>query len=79
MRRGFKAEAERLAKQVRSDMGIKPSGRLDAMKLALHAGAEVQRADDLTSRDKLEALEALQPGAFSACTFHVGERRRRRI
>ena len=75
MRRGFKAEAERLAKQVRSDMGIKPSGRLDAMKLALHAGAEVQRADDLTSRDKLEALEALQPGAFSACTFHVGERR----
>ena len=71
MRRGFKAQAERLAEETRSDMGIRPSDGLDAVALATHAGANVIRADKLTSHSKLKALEALQPGAFSACTFQV--------
>jgi Zn-dependent peptidase ImmA (M78 family) len=69
MRRGFKAEAERIATAVRKDMGIRLIDPLDPLDLAKHVGAEVRRADKLTSRAKLQALEELQPGAFSACTF----------
>lgn len=74
MRRGFKAEAERLAEQVRSDMGKRPSDHVDAIDLANHVGASVRAADELTSREKLQTLEEIQPGAFSACTFTIGER-----
>ena len=74
MRRGFKTQAERLAHQIRSEMGARALSGLDAAALATHAGADVRRADELTSLNKLKALEALQPGAFSACTFHVGGR-----
>ena len=71
MRRGFKAQAERLAEKIRSEVGARNSGDLDAAALAAHAGAGVRRADELTSLSKLKELEALQPGAFSACTFQV--------
>lgn len=74
MRRGFKAEAERLAASVRKEMGKRPSEHVDAVELARHAGAEVRRADELTSLAKLEELDELQPGAFSACTFSIGGR-----
>ncbi|MHB8465515.1 MAG: ImmA/IrrE family metallo-endopeptidase [Acidimicrobiales bacterium] len=74
MRRGFKAEAERLADGVRADMGKRPSDPMDAVELARHAGAEVRCADELTSTEKLQTLEELQPGAFSACTFSIGTR-----
>lgn len=74
MRRGFKAEAERRAEEIREEMGKGHSEPLDAVELARHAGAQVRCADELTSRGKLETLEELQPGAFSACTFSVGDR-----
>jgi Zn-dependent peptidase ImmA (M78 family) len=74
MRRGFKAEAERTAESIRTEMGRRASDTLDAVELARHIGAEVRRADELTSLAKLETLEELQPGAFSACTFTIGER-----
>lgn len=74
MRRGFKAEAERQAGQIREAMGKSPSDGLDAVELARHVGAQVRCADELTSREKLETLEDLQPGAFSACTFSIGDR-----
>ena len=74
MRRGFKAWAEQLAEETRRDMGLKPIDRLDAEVLATHAGAKVRSADELTSLSKLKKLEALQPGAFSACTFQVSRR-----
>jgi Zn-dependent peptidase ImmA (M78 family) len=74
MRRGFKAEAERTAEQLRTAMGKRATDALDAVELAQHVGAEVRRADELTSQEKLETLEELQPGAFSACTFTVGNR-----
>lgn len=74
MRRGFRADAERLAQKVRAEMGKRSSDPLDAMELAQHMGADVRRADHLTSLAKLEKLEQLQPGAFSACTFTVGDR-----
>jgi Zn-dependent peptidase ImmA (M78 family) len=74
MRRGFKAEAERRAEQVRTEMGKRPSDPLDATDLAKHVGATVRRADELTSPEKLETLEEIQPGAFSACTFTIADR-----
>jgi Zn-dependent peptidase ImmA (M78 family) len=73
MRRGFKAEAERQAEQIREAMGKSPSDGLDAIELARHVGAQVRSADELTSREKLETLEGMQPGAFSACTFSIDE------
>lgn len=71
MRRGFKAHAERLADETRREMGLGSTQQTDVMQLAEHVGATVRRADKLTSLSKLEELEALQPGAFSACTFHI--------
>ena len=74
MRRGFKAAAERTAEEIRAAMGKQAADPLDAIELAQHIGAEVRRADELTSIEKLETLEEIQPGAFSACTFSVGAR-----
>jgi len=74
MRRGFKAEAERRAEEARKGMGLGLGDPLDALGLANHVGAEVRPADELTTLAKLEALEELQPGAFSACTFTLGSR-----
>lgn len=74
MRRGFKTEAERLAETARTEMGKGSSDPVDAVELALHVGATVRCADELTSREKLETLEEIQPGAFSACTFTIGDK-----
>lgn len=74
MRRGFKAEAERLAKATRSEMGIRPSDPVDVLTLAAHLGAEVRDAGELIDITKLEELDEMQPGAFSACTFALGDR-----
>ena len=73
MRRGFKAEAERQAETVRTEMGKRPSDHVDALEFARHVGATVRRADELTSPEKLQTLEEIQPGAFSACTFTIGD------
>src|SRR5947209_20332042 len=74
MRRGFKSEAERTAEDIRAAMGKRAADPLDAIELAQHVGADVRRADELTSLEKLETLEEIQPGAFSACTFTVGDK-----
>src|SRR5262245_20013337 len=74
MRRGFKADAERRAEKIRNEMGKRPADPVDAIEVARHVGAEVRCADELTSIEKLEILEDLQPGSFSACTFTVGDR-----
>jgi Zn-dependent peptidase ImmA (M78 family) len=52
-------------------MGRSPHEGVDAVELAKHVGADVRSAEELTTRTKLEELDALQPGAFSACTFKV--------
>ena len=75
MRRGFKAEAERLARQVRSETGLGLYKPLDIRALVQHVGAQLRTADELTSLSKLEELETLQRGAFSACTFDLGARK----
>ena len=74
MRRGFKTEAERRAEAIRKQMGRRLRDPVDAIQIARHLGAEVHPADELNSLAKLQALEELQPGAFSACTFSLGDR-----
>jgi hypothetical protein len=74
VRRGFKAEAERTANSLRHQLGLSPTSALDPVALAKLVGADVRCADELTSLSKLQRLEELQPGAFSACTLTIGER-----
>jgi IrrE N-terminal-like domain len=75
VRRGFKAEAERLAERTRVQMGLQPCDHLSIRDLAAHLGVEVIPADQLVDRARLEELEKTQPGAFSAATFHLPDGR----
>lgn len=74
MRRGFKAEAERLSEHVRSDLGLSNTDALPLERLAASLGAELRSAGDLIDINRLIEIDQLQPGAFSACTFDIGER-----
>jgi IrrE N-terminal-like domain len=71
VKRGFKAEAERLASRLRREMGIASDTRLDVDKLARHLGIILQSADQLVPLAELERLDQLQPRCFSAATFHL--------
>jgi hypothetical protein len=71
MRRGFKTEAERLADRTRAQLGLQPHAHLPIRDLAEHLKIEIYGADELVERTELEELERLQPGAFSAATFHL--------
>jgi IrrE N-terminal-like domain len=75
VRRGFKAEAERLAARLRGGIGVRPDARLDVDQLASHLGVAVQSADQLVSKADLKRLDELQPGCFSAATFHLPDGR----
>lgn len=68
-RRGFKAEAERLAAQLRGDAGVLGDGPLPLDRLAGLLKARIVAADKLVPRSRLAQLNALQDDAFSACTF----------
>jgi Zn-dependent peptidase ImmA (M78 family) len=52
-------------------MGLQPHDRLAIRDLAQHLKVEVFSADELIDRAKIEELNKLQPGAFSAVTFHL--------
>ncbi|MEY9912811.1 Zn-dependent peptidase ImmA (M78 family) [Catenulispora sp. MAP12-49] len=75
MRRGFKTEAERLAERQRAQLGLRPTDPLKIIDLAKSLGVEVYSASELVGRAALEKLEGLQPGAFSAATFHLPDGR----
>ena len=71
LRRGFKAEAERLARDIWKAMDLAPSDRMDAVELAEHVGCTVRPADALVDIEKLERLYRIQEDAFFACTFEL--------
>lgn len=71
LRRGFKAEAERLAKDIWSEMRLTPSDTMDAVKLAEHVDCIVHSADALVDIGKLKELYQIQRDAFFACTFKL--------
>ena len=71
LRRGFKAEAERLANDIWSAMHLKPSNCMDAVDLARHAGCIVRSAGTLVDIARLKELKRIQDDAFFACTFKL--------
>ena len=71
LRRGFKAEAERLAKDIWGEMSLTPNDPMDAEQLAEHVGCVVRPADALVDIGKLRKLRRIQHDAFFACTFKL--------
>lgn len=69
LRRGFKSEAERIARRVRTDLGMSATQSVAPEALAELLGIEVRAGDGLVSVERFRELERIQPGAFSACTF----------
>jgi Zn-dependent peptidase ImmA (M78 family) len=72
--RGFKAQAERDAADLRKQLGKPEHARVDVGELADILGVTVISAETLVERSRLEELEALQKFSFSAATFKVAER-----
>jgi Zn-dependent peptidase ImmA (M78 family) len=73
VRRGFKAEAERLADRTKTQMGVSAAQPADVRALAQHLNIDILAADQLVNRQKLEELATEQDGAFSAATFHLAQ------
>jgi Zn-dependent peptidase ImmA (M78 family) len=71
MRRGFKTEAERLADRTRAQLGLQPHDHMVIRDLAVHLNIEMHSADTLVEQSDLDQLDQIQPGAFSAATFHL--------
>ena len=69
LRRGFKSEAERIARRVQTELGVSASESVTPESLAELLGIEVRAGDELIPRKRFVKLEQVQPGAFSACTF----------
>jgi len=78
LRRGFKSEAERVAEQVRHDLGLEPLDRLDCFALADVWGIPVvslgELREDGASEASIRRLTSPDSG-FSATTIVVGPRR----
>jgi hypothetical protein len=78
LRRGFKADAERIAELVRRDLGLEPLDRLDCFALAETWGIPVVSLGELREDGASEASigRLMSPDAgFSATTIVVGPRR----
>ena len=69
LRRGFKSEAERIAKRVRTELGMSATQSVAPEILADLLGIEVRAGDELIPRARFDDLEEIQPGSFSACTL----------
>ena len=69
LRRGFKSEAERIARDVRTELGMKATQSVEPAFLARLLGIEVRAGDELIPRERFSELESIQPDSFSACTL----------
>ncbi len=69
LRRGFKSEAERIARDVRTELGMKAAQSVEPEALAKLLGIEVRAGDELIPRERFNELENIQPNSFSACTL----------
>ena len=69
LRRGFKSEAERIARRVRTELGIGAPKPVAPDILAELLGIEVRAGDELIPRERFNELEDIQPDSFSACTL----------
>ena len=69
LRRGFKSEAERIAKRVQTDLGLGAAEPIAPELIAELLGIEVKAGDEILSRERFQELENIQANAFSACTL----------
>ena len=69
LRRGFKSEAERIARSVRTELRMSAAQTVAPDVLAELLGIEVRAGDELIPRERFEELENIQPDSFSACTL----------
>ena len=69
LRRGFKSEAETIARQVRADLGLSAAEPAAPDLIAELLGIEVKAGDELIPRERFQYLEDIQAGSFSACTL----------
>jgi Zn-dependent peptidase ImmA (M78 family) len=81
VRRGFKAEAERIATDTRLELGLKCTDRLDPTDLAKHLEIPVVTMGELESHhcarsDFRQYFSATDPDSFSAVTIFVSNYRR---
>lgn len=78
LRRGFKAEAERLSARVRTELGLTTHDQLECEALASRLGVAILSLDDLVASGALpESAARLSQAAarFSALTLCHGDRR----
>jgi len=79
MRRGFKASSERIAAELRSELGLTVVGRLDPMQLADYLAIPVltigQLAVDTRTDGFAKYFTESDPDSFSAVTIFRGYRR----
>lgn len=77
-RRGFKAEAERIALELRGELGLDAIGRLSPEALAEHLAVPVLTLHDLAQAAPEGVAHFLGRGkhVFSAATLYVGRFRR---
>jgi len=80
LRRGFKADAERLSLEVRAEVGLGPLSRLDPLRLAEHLEIPVLAMSSLGVQDPKVAepvavLQTSEQAAFSALTVMRGTAR----
>lgn len=79
LRRGFKAEAERIAAEMRSELSLNSTSRLDPHGLAAHLEIPVLKIKDCARLAEnnacLRHLTHVDPDSFSAITVFIGTRR----
>lgn len=73
--RGFKAEAERTAERIRTELTLAPDAALPTEELTRYMGIRLVSAETLVDRSRLEELERLQAFAFSAVTFDIKDQK----
>ena len=76
LRHGFKAEANRLAVQMRKELGIAPSAPLAPARLAEHLMIPIKTFSSAIAEDsRVGVLLDPEKEAVSALTVHLGSRR----
>ena len=77
VRRGFKTQANQIAREVRGELGLGPTDPLDPWKLAAFLEIPVIGLTDLAAAipDAVRHFQQIEPSAFSAATVFAGTRR----
>ena len=77
LRRGFKTEANKIAREVRAELGLRPAAPLDPWSLARHVDIPVLPLSHFAhqAREAVKHFHNVERGAFSALTVFNGSHR----